>query len=91
MTKKIIDPVQCGLDSICGGNDAAIGRVFGVSRQSIGQWRKYSSIPRHYMRAFCELTGLSMDTLLEYDEVMKGINIEAYMRGARSRWKKESR
>lgn len=89
MIKKVTNPVHEGLDSLCGGNDSAIGRIFGVSRQSVGQWRRWSSIPRHFMRTFCALTGRSVDELLEFAELMDGVNYEAFVSRAKAQLQRE--
>ena len=79
MGKSIPNPVQEGLDSLAGGKDAAIGRIFGVTRQSIGMWRKYNSIPKHYTRAFCELTGTPVESLLRFYELQEGIHYDSFI------------
>ena len=91
MVKNIKNPVLSGLDSICGGNDAAIARVFGVSRQSVGQWRKFESIPRHFMRTFSALTGVPVETLLEHDEVAHGVNFARFLPEAARKLKQEEK
>lgn len=89
MVRTIKNPVRTGLDQLCGGNDAAIARIFQVSRQSIGQWRFHSSIPRHYVRVFCDLTGVTEEQLLEYAEITHGVNFSAFIQDARRRAKEE--
>lgn len=93
------NPITAALDK---RTDAAWGRIFDVSRQSISQWRKYSSIPRHFMRAFAVLNGaampddggepsVSVDSQLEYDELMKGIRFSEFVHVVRDRAAAEDR
>lgn len=89
MVKNINNPVLRGLDSLCGGNDAAIGRVFGITRQSVGQWRRHGSIPRHFTRVFSALTGVTVEEMLEYEELTSGINYPAFLKQARRQVKEE--
>lgn len=79
--------------------DTAWARIFDVSRQSVGQWRRYASIPRHFMRTFAALhtdaapkvahTGASVDEQLEYAELAKGIHFEDFVKVARARYAAE--
>lgn len=82
------DPVNKGLDKLR-LSDSAIGRIFGVSRQSVGQWRKYKSIPRHYQRAFSDITGVQISEMLAADEAAHGINYLAYRQVVLKRLKEE--
>lgn len=83
MVKEPTNPIVDALDLL---PDSAWGRIFSVSRQSIAQWRKYSSIPRAYMRSFAELTGVSVNAQLESAELSKGILFDAFLRTTQERF-----
>lgn len=84
--KEFENPVLRELDRL---PDAAWGRIFGISRQSIAQWRHAASIPRWYMRAFAVHTGVTVDEQLECEELAKGILYTEFVKTAQARYEIE--
>jgi hypothetical protein len=78
------DPINKALDKL-ELTDAALGRVFGVSRQAIKQWREYTSIPRHMQRTFEVVTGLSLEEQARFAEVKNGVNFVSFCQEVKRR------
>jgi hypothetical protein len=77
-----VSPIQQGFEKIGRGNLTAIAKVFGVSRQAVTQWRRIDTVPKHFIRTFSSLTGISVDRLLESDELAHGIDFEEFSKAA---------
>lgn len=75
---EVMNPIHQGLDTIGEQNDSAVARVFGVTRQAVANWRRNNSIPKHFIRTFASLSGISVDELLEFDELLHGVHYEQF-------------